>query len=93
MAGVTSVRFEKIDPKRGGAILLIVIALLLLIGPTRGFGALLLVLGIAWIVTPKPEFAVTLNSASGEVRAIQRKNSQLINGIVKALNDAIVYRR
>jgi hypothetical protein len=46
-----------------------------------------------WLVLVKPEFAVALSSASGEVHAIKSKKSDFIIGIVSALNEAIVYRR
>jgi hypothetical protein len=57
------------------------------------FGLFLLAIGILWLVCQKTKYAVALNSASGEVRAITSENSEYISGIVKALNDAIVYRR
>jgi Family of unknown function (DUF6232) len=95
MAGVTSVRFVRIDPKRGWPVSLAVIGFLLTLASSesRGFGILLLVIGIAWVVALKPEFAVALSSASGEVHAIKSKQSDYINGIVSALNEAIIYRR
>jgi hypothetical protein len=94
MAGVTSVRFERIEPKRVWPLLLTLVGLVCLGFPdTRGFGVLLLVVGILWLVLVKADFAVVLSSASGEVRAIKNKDSEFINSIVRALNDAIVYRR
>jgi hypothetical protein len=94
MSGVTSVRFERIEPKRGIPIFLVIVGLFLLASPEiRGFGVFLLIVGIIWLVVLKADFAVALASASGEVRAIKSKDSSFINGIVNALNEAIVYRR
>lgn len=94
MSGVTSVRFERVEPKRGWPIFITLVGLLLLASDAlRAFGVILLVIGIAWLVLVKTDFAVALSSASGEVRAIKSKDSAFINGIVNALNEAIVYRR
>ncbi len=94
MAGVTSVRFVRIEPRRVGPLLLIALGLLFVLIPeARPVGVLLLLIGAAWIVLVKATFAVALTSASGEARAITNKDSQFISGIVNALNQAIVYRR
>lgn len=94
MAGVTSVRFERIEPKRGWPVFFIIVGFLLLLIPeARPVGVVLLLIGVPWILLVKATFAVALTSASGEARAITSKDSQLISGIVDALNKAIVYRR
>ncbi|HZQ90386.1 MAG TPA: DUF6232 family protein [Terriglobales bacterium] len=94
MASVTSVRFERIPPKRGAPILITIIGFLVLMFPEgRWFGVTLLVFGILWLLLLKTNCAVALSSASGEVRAIKSTDSDFITGIVDALNDAIVYRR
>ena len=92
MAGVTSVRSATIEPKRGWPIIICLFGALTLAG-SIAFGLFLLVIGIMWLVCQKTKYAVALNSASGEVRAITSENSEYISGIVNALNDAIVYRR
>jgi len=94
MAGVTSVRSERIEPKRGWPIFLLVIGFLLLfISEVRGVGVVLVLIAIAWLIVLKPTFAVALRSASGETRAIQSQDSAFISSVVEALNQAIVYRR
>lgn len=94
MAGVTSVRFERIEPKRGLPVVLILIGFLLLFSPEARFiGVALLLIGVPWVFLLKSTFAVGLQSASGESRAITSKDSQFISSIVSALNQAIVYRR
>ena len=94
MAGVTSVRFEKIPPKNGWGITLIVIGLLLLLPEdSRATGAILLIIGIAIVALVKSTYAVALHSASGESRAIVSKDSGFVDEVVRALNDSIVYRK
>lgn len=94
MSGVTSVRFERIDPKRGWPLFIVVVGLLLLVAPdTRGLAVFLLLVGMVWLAVLKTEYAVALRSSSGEVRAIKNTNSEFISGIIGALNEAIVYRR
>jgi hypothetical protein len=95
MAGITSVRFERVEPKRGWPIAFILTGLLFAVvsADSRGFGILLLVIGVIWIALLKTKYAVALRSASGEVRAVQETDSNFINGIVAAVNEAIVYRR
>jgi hypothetical protein len=85
MAGVTSVRVDCIHAKRGAALTFFMIGRLL--------GFILIALGGLWLYGPKDEYAVFLTVASGEVRAITSKNEQYIREIVKALNEAIIYRR
>lgn len=92
MAGVTSVRSASIEPKRIWPIIFCLFGVLMLFGSVV-FGGVLLAIGIVWLVCLKTKYAVALNSASGEVHAITSENSEYISGIVKALNDAIVYRR
>jgi hypothetical protein len=94
MAGVTSVRFERINPNPIWPILFIVLGVLLLfISETRIFGVLLMLIGGPWLFLLKPTFAVALHSASGEARAVTSRDAQFISRIVEALNQAIVYRR
>lgn len=94
MAGVTSVRFETVEPNQFAPIVLLLIGLLLaFIQAIRPLGVLMVVGGIVWLVCLKKRYAVRLSSASGEVRAIEHTDSNYINSIVSALNEAIVYRR
>ena len=94
MAGVTSVRFERISPNRTMPICLIFLGLLFALVPeAREFGFFLLVIGVPWLLLLRPQFAVALRSASGEIRAIKSKKSEFVRGIVDALNNAIVYRK
>jgi hypothetical protein len=94
MAGVTSVRVDCIHAKRGAALTFFMIGALCLVIPrTRLLGFILIALGGLWLYGPKDEYAVFLTVASGEVRAITSKNEQYIREIVKALNEAIIYRR
>jgi hypothetical protein len=94
IAGVTSVRFERINPNIMPPILFFVLgASLLIISETRIVGVLVMLIAGLWLASLKPTFAVALHSASGEARAITSKDERFISSIVEALNQAIVYRR
>ena len=93
MAGLTSVRSTEIAAKRGWPIAAALFGLILAIGPdTRAFGAFLLIVGLVWAFSLKDQYAVTINSASGELHALTSKDQKYINDIVGAINQAIVYR-
>ena len=93
MAGLTSIRSTVITAKRGRPIAVALLGLILLVWPdTRGFGAVLLLVGLIWAFSLKDQYAVTINSASGELHALVSKDKNYINDIVGAINQAIVYR-
>jgi len=93
MAGLTSVRSTVIAAKRGWAVFTVLFGMILLIGEgTRGFGVLLLIIGLIWAFSLKDQYAVTINSASGELHALVSKDQHYIDDVVGAINQAIVYR-
>jgi hypothetical protein len=93
MAGLTSVRSTVIPAKRGWAILTALVGLILLVGgDTRAFGVFTLAVGLVWAFSLKDQYAVTINSASGELHALTSKSQMYIDDIVAAINQAIVYR-
>ena len=91
MAGVISVRSVEVAAKRGGAILIAGIGLLLLF-VNVAFGLLVFAVGVIWAFALKDSYAVAINSASGEIQAVVSKDGKYISSIVQAVNEAIVYR-
>jgi hypothetical protein len=94
MAGLTSVKSTVIPAKRGWAILTAVCGLILAIagGDPRALGIVLLIVGVIWALSLKDKYAVTINSASGELYAPISKDEWYIDDVVSAINEAIVYR-
>jgi hypothetical protein len=100
MSGITSVAsYTEIRP-RTGPIIMIIIGVLVVLGSLSSrdaigglfIGAVIIGLGVLWYKSIKNIYHVLIHSASGEARPLNDYNAQYINGIVQALNDAIVHR-
>ncbi len=95
MNGVTSVKSSVTPPNRGGLLIAILVGLVMLIaleGATKILG-LIVAGGAMWMLTQqKSSYAVFLSSASGEVQALANTDEAYINGVIHALNEALVYR-
>lgn len=95
MNGVTSVRQTIATPSRLGPVSLIIIGLMCLLGGSAKsilFSLFFLGIGVLWWVKQKPTWTVILSSASGEHRALASQDQSFIQGVVSALNTAIVHR-
>lgn len=105
LANITSVRKGRTPPKRGCAILLVAGAAILavislsLLSEDMGSGLVVLffgvglgALGVVWFRSLKPTFHVLTASASGETQALSSTDENLIDRVVHALSEAIVYR-
>ncbi len=95
MANITSVSMAVKPANRTPGIVLAVLGLIFLAIPVSGirvFGVVLLVLGILIAVIVKPTYRVRIGSASGESDAISSKDNKYIQGIVTAMNEAIIKR-
>jgi len=101
MHGVTSVSSHTDPPSRKGPIITIIVGLIVLLGGlaqgSQGIGAIVFGLiisaaGIFWFVQCKPVFHVLLRSASGEQKPLHSKDEHVITEVIKALNEAIVFR-
>ena len=92
MAGITSVRSTVISAKRGLPIFIALAGLFLFFVQQPAWGVILSVGGIVWAFAIKDTYAVAINSASGEIQAVVSKDQEYIDGIVRAVNEAIVYR-
>jgi hypothetical protein len=100
MSGVTSVKMSRKDPSYGGAVLMMIIGLVCLPIAFQGKEAAVAWLGvliflgggILYAMSLKPDFFVVLHSASGEVNALTSKDSGFVEAVIRAINDAIIYR-
>jgi len=95
MSGVTSVKTGRKDPSRMGPIILVLIGVCAMLAGTMEpvlVGLVLVGLGVYWFTQQKPELSVVLNSASGEAQALTSTDADFINGVITALNNAIVHR-
>lgn len=95
MNGVTSVKTGRKDPSRWGPIILGIVGLVSLGGAAAGsviLGLTLIGLAVFWWTKQKPELSVVLSSASGEAQALKSKDAEFINGVIEALNSAIIHR-
>lgn len=95
MNGVTSVKSSVTPPTRGLPIALIIIGALMLLAGGMGVKLLgvALIGGGIWVWSQqKSTHAVFLSSASGEVQALANTDDQYINGVVQALNEALIHR-
>ena len=95
MNGVTSVASHVTPPSRGAWIAGVAFGLLMTI-VADGAGKLigLAIAGVCGFLlyNQKSTHAVVLRSASGEVQALSGTDSNYINGVVSALNEALIHR-
>lgn len=105
MASVNSVKVVKQDktPSKGGAVAMIVIGVLGMLGASSGASkslvgmvlfAALIGMGAWWLKSIKQRFLFTimLTTSSGESAALESYSEQDIRRVETALSDAIIYR-
>ena len=94
MSNVTSVKSGKVEPERGGSIILIVIGLACLFGSGWVFvvGLVLIALGVISWYGANTKFSVILNTSAGENQALTSTDKSYIENVIAALNEAIVSR-
>lgn len=91
MSGVTSVSKHAAHPSRKGPIILAIVGLILF--AWQWFIALIVIAAaVAWWMSQKTTYSIRLASASGESEALNSCDESLIDKIIEALNEAIVYR-
>jgi Family of unknown function (DUF6232) len=95
MNGVTSVKSHVTQPSRMGGIIGVLIGLGILFG-AEGMGRLIglvIAAGAAYFLyNQKAVHAVVLNSSSGEAQALSGNDADYINGVISALNEALIHR-
>ncbi|WP_421217954.1 DUF6232 family protein [Aeromonas enteropelogenes] len=89
---VTSVKFETIEPKRIFASLLTFAGIIAFFVSTPIFALSLLALSLFFGIKAKKEYAVVLNTSSGESKALVSKDKKYIENVILAINKAIVNR-
>ena len=94
MSGITSVKSYEKRPSRLAPLTLILIGIMF--GSTSNDalvgGIMFIALAMLWWMLSKTEFQVILSTASGEAIALKSEDSNWINRVVNALNEAIIYR-
>lgn len=95
MNGVTSVRQSMAPASIKGPLIAIAVGLLILIaasGSGKLIGVVVAGLGVWMLISQKSTHYVFLSSASGEQQALESKDQSYIDGVVSALNDALIHR-
>lgn len=93
MRNISSVHLFEIVKSKKLAVLLVIIGVLLMIGEeTKIAGAGFLIAGGVIYRSIKNEFAVRISTNSGESNSIVSKDRKYVQGIVDALNEAIIHR-
>ena len=93
MRNISSVTNFQIKKSRLLQILLILVGVMcMLTESARVFGIFLLALGILLLYLTKDEYSVRINSNSGEADGYISKDQQLIQKMVDAVNEAMIYR-
>ena len=93
MSGITSVKSEPVPPNIRLPLLLIILGLVLMRSGFSPFEVLVVVVaGLMLLASRCGKYSVTLGTAGGEIRSFTSRNKTLIEGVVKALNEAIILR-
>lgn len=100
LANITSVSTRIEYPGQTGPLLFMAIGALVLIGGFGGrgnggmavFGLVLGLAGYFWYRGNKPTWHLRISSASGESTPLSSQNQQWIEGIARAINEAIIHR-
>ncbi|MDF3085241.1 DUF6232 family protein [Burkholderia sola] len=92
MSNVTSIKHLEKAPSRALGVIIAIIGVLILFAHVWLFGLIAIAAGafLAW--NAKGQYDVLLHTASGEVRAFQSADRSLVQQIVGALNQAVVFR-
>lgn len=90
---ISSVSLDKVIKSRIGALILIIAGItIFFLWEPFWIGIVLTVVGCIWLIFIRDEFAVKIGTNGGEVNSLISKDKAFIEKVVKALNDAIVYR-
>jgi hypothetical protein len=92
MSNVTSVKSREESPSRVGPALVLLFCLGAFMAENYFFGIVLGALGLFWLIKQKAVYHVMLSTAGGETSALKTNQPEYLSKVVKALNDAIVYR-
>jgi hypothetical protein len=95
VAGITSVSFVHIKPKRYLPVAVLLAGFLLAKsnhGASIWHYAALLTPGLIWLLLQRSSYAVQLSTASGESKVLTSKKGGFIKSVVAAINDAIASR-
>jgi hypothetical protein len=95
MRNISSVHTHKIPKKTGFQWLMIIGgAIIAIAGDGEGLipGIILLILGAFWLSRLKDRYALRIQSSSGRSDGLTSKDKNYIDEMVRAINEAIIYR-
>jgi hypothetical protein len=93
MSNISSVSLYEIKRSRGLEVLMIIAGLsMLAVDGARMFGLVTLMIAIALFFLLKNSYSVRIQSTSGEADGLISKDSEYVNKIVSAVNEAIIFR-
>jgi Family of unknown function (DUF6232) len=93
MRNISSVSIYRKERSKKLEIIMIILGLALTaVESSRVLGIILLLLGIVLLFILKDQYSVRISSNSGEADGFVSKDKELINKIVGAVNEAIIYR-
>jgi len=94
MANIASVKTGITYPNRTGPVLLVLIGVICLFAgrDALAFGLVLGVVGVLWWMGQRSTYHVRISSASGEGDALSSARKDYIEGIIQAINEAIIKR-
>jgi hypothetical protein len=100
MLNITSVSCAAQPPSRIGPLFFLIIGALSLVGGLTasqmgglaGYGVALFAIGGLWWKMQKTKYHLRIASASGEANAVTSKDKRRVDGIIQAVNEAIIGR-
>ena len=99
MSGITSVKTEVERPSKIGPVVTIFFGAVGLVNsfanqsaPTGLIGLVVVIVGVLWFQSRRPQYKVVLTTSAGEQQHFESSDGIFVGKIVKAINDAIVYR-
>ncbi|MDW9228663.1 putative qacE-like protein [Burkholderia cepacia] len=92
MSNVTSIKHYEKAPSRALGVIVAIIGVLILFAHAWLVGLIAIALGVFLAWNAKGQYDVLLHTSSGEVRAFQSPDRGLVQQIVSALNQAVVFR-
>ncbi len=93
MRNISSVHlYRKVRSKKLEIVLIVMGAILLIGESSRIVGAIMLIAGLLLLFLLKDDYTVRINSNSGEADGYVSKDKELIQKIVDAVNEAMIFR-
>lgn len=96
MAGITSVKFDKVTPNRLPPVALLIATVIFLGAQANRLSIwhflMILAPSIVWLALQKTRYCVQLASASGAIQVLPSKDKKFVKDVVDSINMAIIER-